>query len=279
MTDDRNPMQANGPDPAEDAPAVDPLDERLSAELDGAAAPDPTGTDPTGTEASGDDDEQVDDVHTDGRRRELASARDLLSIPPPPLDDVTRRRLLRAALSEAPGARRRDLHALNRVGVAAAVLAVVVAGGLTLKALTHSPNGVRTAAKSEADKSASATTNAATGTKRDFGEISDPQVLKRRVEASLKGAQAPTTGAPGNASTTVPRPTDSETSNLASRFALGKCDATIRVPAGATPTVLGDGTFDGVPATIIVAHDGGRTLIYVVARSDCRLLTSQFFGD
>jgi hypothetical protein len=73
--------------------------------------------------------------------------------------------------------------------------------------------------------------------------------------------------------------TSNKTSDLATNLPLGPCDATVRVPAGAAPTVLGDAVFRGVPATVIVAHDGGRTLIYVVARSDCRLLTSQFFGD
>jgi hypothetical protein len=257
MTDDRNPIQPNGPDPA-----VDPLDERLSAELDGAAAPETTATEAPGT----------DDAYADIRRRELASARDLLAIPPPPLDDVTRRRLLRAALNEGSPAKRRDLHVLNRVGVAAAVLAVVVAGALTLKAMGRSDNGSKAASKSADNKNASATTTAPTRYATDFGVLSDPQVLKSRVRKALRDAPGPTSAAPQRTEASP------DQADAAAKLPLGNCDATVRVPAGARPTVLGNGTFNGAPAVVLVAHDGARTLIFVVATSDCRLLTSQFFG-
>ena len=50
MTDDRNPINPGEPDPNEDRASevgsVDPLDERLSAELDGAAASATPGAEP-----------------------------------------------------------------------------------------------------------------------------------------------------------------------------------------------------------------------------------------
>ena len=97
----------------------------MSAALDGESAPEESDTDAD---------------HADERRRALADARDLLAVPPPPLDDITRRRMLRAAIAARPQGRTRDLKWLNRIGAAAAVLAVVVAGGLAIKAIGSSPD-------------------------------------------------------------------------------------------------------------------------------------------
>lgn len=274
MTDDRNPMNPNERDPDEDRASevgsVDPRDVRLSAELDGAAASATPGTalEPAST---GDG----DDAHIVERRRELAVARDLLAIPPPPLDDITRRRLVRAALAEAPAARRRDRSMLTRAGVAAAVLAVLVAGGVTLKAVTNSGNVFHTASGDKSSKAATASTGPA-GSATDFRELSDPLVLRSRVERALRDPPASTTAA---APLTGGENSTQGDTTAALKVPLGNCAATVRVPAGATPTVLGDGTFHGAPAIVLVAHNGGRTLIFVVARADCRLLTSQFFGE
>ena len=67
-----NPTHPSRPSRPPTVGAVDPLDERLSAALDGESAP------RSATRA-----DQADD-----RRRALAAARDLLAVPPPPLDDI-----------------------------------------------------------------------------------------------------------------------------------------------------------------------------------------------
>lgn len=268
-----HPSAANGPEPErpeakrpeperpEPITPVDPLDERLSAGLDGEPAPDGSSDEP----------------RADDRRRALIAARDLLAIPPPPLDDITRRRMLRTAVAEQPATRRRDLRNLNRVAVAAVVLAVVVIGGLALNARGNGSG--RNAKSANASKSATTSLNAAAA--RDLHEVSDPEVLRRRVETLLReeaGAAAPTTNVPGQHSDTI-APDGSETSKAQDRVAGDGCLPAAPVPAGATRSLLAKATFDGAPAIVVVADDGPRTLIYVLATADCRLLISQFLKD
>lgn len=264
-----HPSGANPPEPErpeakrpEPITPVDPLDERLSAELDGAPAPDGSSDDP----------------RADDRRRALTEARDLLAIPSPPLDDITRRRMLRVALAELPSTRRRDLRNLNRVAVAAAVLAVVVIGGVALNALGNGSE--HNAKRANASKSA-ATTSSHAGAARDLHEVSDPEVLRRRVETLLReeavGVPAATTTVPAHSDTIAPEGPD--TSRAQDRVAGDGCLSAVRVPAGAAPSVLAEATFDGAPAVVVVAHDGPRTLIYVLATADCRLLSSQFLKE
>jgi hypothetical protein len=242
-------------DPPENEPeprtTVDPLDERLSAGLDGhepepATAPDATAL---------------------ARGRELAAARDLLAVPPPRLDDITRARLLRAALDASPTSSRTSGERASRwarpVAVAAAVLAVVGLSGWGLASLNHSSSN-----NASSSRAATAETTARSGPV-DLHEVSNPRVLKQRVEAALNTPNAPataTTAAPNPAETTVPGSAKSG----------AECVATTSVPAGDTPELLGTATFHGAPALVVVAREPARTLIFVLARSDCRLLTYQF---
>jgi hypothetical protein len=240
---------------AEPVAPVDPLDERLSAALDGHDAdgtPEPA------------------DARAVERGRDLAAARDLLAVPPAPLDDVTRRRLLRTALDAAPTPSRssggRTQRWVRGGSVAAVVLAVVAAAAWGLASLNRSPS-----TKESGSQAASATTAPAGPV--DLHEVSNPDVLKRRVEASLNRTPAAPTGptsttaAPGPGLTTA-------SGNGAKR--LPRCVSTVRVPAGDTPELLGTATFHGTPALVIVAREQSRTLIFVVATTDCRLLSFQF---
>jgi len=243
--------------------AVDPLDERLSAALDGESPPEPGDTD-------------ADD--TADRLRALAEARDLLAIPPPPLDDITRRRLLRAAVADAPRGKARDLRRLNQLGAAAAVLAVVVAGGLAIKALgSSSENGSKASSgKAAGDSATAATTTPGSGSQAvllDLHDVSNPAVLKERVAAALgKTAQSGTTG-----DSQTPTSTAQRTAKPPESDAVARCLPTITVAKGADPArVLADATYNGTPAVVATASGTSGTAVYVVARSDCRLLTYQF---
>jgi hypothetical protein len=254
-------------DPGEAVVAVDPLDERLSAALDGESVPEPL-----------DDDERTDDEHTGDRRRALAEARDLLAIPPPALDDITRRRLLRAAVAEAPPGKARDARRLNQLGAVAAVLAVVVAGGLAINALgSSSESGSKASSKAAGDRAATATTAAPGAGSRaaplDLHDVSDPAVLKRRVTAALStAAQFGATGdnkSPSSTTQTSKRSPDSDS--------VARCLPKITVAKGATPArALADATYNGTPAVVATASSTSGTAVYVVSRSDCRLLTYQF---
>jgi hypothetical protein len=256
----RNAPPEHGPDPSE---AVDPLDERLSASLDGH--------------------EPASELDTPAlaRARDLASARDLLAVPPPPLDDISRRRLLRTALDAAPTSSRRtssrrtssrsgagDTARAIRIGaVAAAVLAVIALSGWGLTSLNHGSSN-----KAESSRAAAIPAPGSAGPV-DLHEVSNPDVLRRRVEAALRSAAAP--GAAGSAATSAP-PNLSETSRAQRSPSAAQCVAAAPAPAGDTPQLLGTATFHGAPALVVIVREPTRTLAFVLAEADCAVLTSQF---
>jgi hypothetical protein len=245
--------------------AVDPLDERLSAALDGAADPESPPV------------EHSDDTRVAERLRALEASRDLLAIPPPPLDDLTRRRMLRAAIA-ATGSRtskRRDLRWLNRTGIAAALLALVVLAGWGIKSLDVNSNDGRASSKAASSATTRATATAPS-VLPDLHEVSDPAVLERRVEAALNTQER--TGATAQTDTRAPAPSPPSTTFDRIAPEQDVCVSKVPVPAGVTPGLLGTATFHDEPALVIVARDQSRTLIFVVARSDCRRLSSQLIN-
>jgi hypothetical protein len=271
------PDPRTGTDPAEALAPVDPLDERISAALDGAPAPE-------APSAPG----RADDANAADRARAIEAARDLLSIPPPPLDDVTRRRMVRTALDTAtastsrattPSSRDRR-HWLRVAGVAAALIAVVGAGGWALTTLNH--NASRSAPDA---KAASGTTGVPSlqSAPVDLHEVSNPLVLKQRVLAALGsvngGSASSGSAAPPEArapsTTAVPGPGPASTTAGAAASP-ARCVSTVRVASGVTPELLGTATYRGAPAIVVIARDRSRTLIFVLASTDCRLLSSQF---
>jgi hypothetical protein len=244
--------------------AVDPLDERLSAALDGAADPAPPPVD------------HSDDARVAARLRALEAGRDLLAIPPPPLDDLTRRRMLRAAIA-ATGSRskRRDLRWINRTGIAAALLALVVLAGWGLKRLDVNSSGSRSSTKAASSATTRATA-AAPSVLPDLHEVSDPTVLERRVEAALAQERS---GAAAQLDNRVPAPDTLSSTTLGGNANEQEvCVSKVPVPKGVTPGLLGTATFHDEPALVIVARDQSRTLVFVVARSDCRRLSSQLIN-
>jgi hypothetical protein len=256
MTPDspNDPSELDPPAPT----AVDPVDERLSAALDGPADPEAAPGAPA--EAGGGE-----------RAAALAAARDLLAIPPPPLDDLTRRRLVRVALDELPAGRRRERRWATMVAVAAAVLGFIVVSGALIAALNHQSRSNSKAAQSGglASRGATGTTNGgAPKPAADLREVSDPAVLRRKVEAALRSKTPPFATENGPTSRAA-----------ADSVAGAHCLSTVRLPAGATSGLLGNATFHGAPAVIVVGRDGPRVLIYVLANNDCRLLTSQFLRE
>jgi hypothetical protein len=258
------PTEPPASDSHDGAAVVDPVDERLSAALDGAQ---PSvhdfgpGSDPL---------EVLDDDRLVARRRDLEAARDLLAVPPPSLDELTRRRMLRAALAAAPtapAAKHRD----RRLLAAAAVLVVVAAAGWALTRLDVHSN-----TSSRAAESASAP---AVGTALNLHEVSNPALLKGRVEAALRAQ--PASGAVGNPASPdrLPPVAAPFTTHGGITAAQSRCVATVRVPPGDIPEILAVATFHGAPALVVVARDGPRTLIFVLAAADCRLLGSQFLRE
>ncbi|HEX4489853.1 MAG TPA: hypothetical protein VH914_01490 [Acidimicrobiia bacterium] len=188
----------------------------------------------------------------------LARARDAIGTSPPPLDEATRRRLVNRALAErapaptpAPAIRR-----LNRVPppllAAAAVIAVVGLGVWALAAMSHSTSETGSASRNGAG-AATTTPKAAA-----LGDVSEPRRLLAQVRAALRA-----------------QPTDAPITNPS--IPGRQCVTTVKTPAGVTARPLSTATYRGAPAIVVVARDDRKTLIYVLDRRDCRLLTSQFF--
>jgi hypothetical protein len=267
MTDTPEAAPPNPPD-------VDPLDVRISAALDGRA--DPEAPHPSSGPPSFDDDASA------ARARDLEHARSLLAVPPPPLDDLTRRRLVRVALDERSQSRRHTNTAWARLTAVAAVLVVVLAAGWGV---------VRFASHSGPSKSSSAagsaTETTASGAIPNLHEVSNPAVLLRRVRAALalppaqpdheNGFSATTTAAPPAAPSAA-----STTARASAGLAAGsgsQCVGSLRLPAGVNARPFASATFHGAPAVVLVANEHPRILIYVLALDNCRLLTSQFFRE
>jgi len=238
-------------EPLRSSDAVDPTDERLSAALDGEG-----------------DTEELGASATAARARALESARDLVATPPPALDDVTRRRLLDTARA-AGTAHRRDRSRWAGPAAAAAAVVVVVLGGWALVAGLHGPND--SSKGSKAASGASATTAANTGTAPShspasggaLGEVSDPERLLAQVRGELH--------------TTADSVQSQAGADKFDALPGARCASTLRVPAGVTPEILGPATFHGASAVVLVGREKARVLVYVLASSDCRLLSAQFF--
>jgi hypothetical protein len=248
----REPNEPPEPDAERDVP-VDPLDERLSAALDGF--------EPTSEL----------DASTRDRGRDLAAARDRLAVPPPPLDDLTRRRLLRTALDASTTSSRpsgeRTWRWLRVGAVAAAVIVVLGLAGWGLSSLDLGSNS-----KESGSKADSAETSGPRGPV-NLHDVSNPEVLKRRVESELRATSAP--GASGTATTTA-APNLEQTTTARRPPSAADCVASVPVPAGDTPQLLGTATFHDAPAFVVIARERTRTLVFVLAQTDCKLLTSQF---
>jgi hypothetical protein len=146
----------------------------------------------------------TDDLPPDERDEELAS---LLEVPP--LDDVTRERLVTRALDEA--GTRRAAPRLTRllVPAAAALVALVLVGVGVFALVNRDGDNAGTAARSRTPEAASpsergsapdasSSAEAVTGV-RDLGElgdVTDSGELRRRVRAQLDEAPASSRAAP-----------------------------------------------------------------------------------
>ncbi|MGZ4688083.1 MAG: hypothetical protein ACXVKA_04320 [Acidimicrobiia bacterium] len=212
----------------------------------------------------------------EARLAELERARGLVGDAPPPLDDVTRRRLVRNALDAAADSsprvapRSRSRSWLTVVAVAAAGLLVVAGIGAGIAAIGNRD--------SSSEKSASSAATGATAPLRgdvgDLGDVTSPAALRalldRRAAAAERGA-----------STTAPAgsPPDADR-----QFANGAPSAPATVSAAGCAqqlagtrdvTFSGTGTYQGAPVTIVGITEGGRTIVFVVSSTDCtRVLAS-----
>lgn len=185
-----------------------------------------------------------------------ARARDALrSAPEPRLDDVTRRRLVRAALEarprEAPASRPRR-RAWRWVGAAAAVIVTVLVVGGLLVSRDDSPTALQ-------EDSASV---AGSAPEDEDAPASDEFSLEGAV-AALESPEEVLAFADGLVAAEA-----TETPRLASTLACG--DA---LPPDSEVDVSAEATYRDEPVLVVVGrHPAGDGLVYVVATADCRLV-------
>ncbi len=277
-------------------------DDALSASLDGALE-------------AGAGRSHLDGCAVCSARRDLleAARTALASAPVEPVDELTRRRLVAAALDAAGLVSRRPAWYQRPAlagGVAAAILALLVAVPF-----------VTGGDSNDSDRSSTAALEMAGGEfLGDLGDLSDPAALRQRfgdqraltfsddtqasgganaapgagsVTAS-KGAappQAPVTGEGQPAASPSPQPAAdaaAESTTQLDQAARDEADGTgldrtvadacartlAEGPArGANLLAVATGTYQGSPAVVAVFADGDATTAYVAARDGCKLLT------
>ncbi len=265
-----------------DAPGVDALvDEAISAELDGsfdALAAD-LGVDPDALAGAV---RYVDDYRE--RRSALSSAREALQSPAwaaAPLDEVTRRRLVRSALDAVPDAtretidadanrRRRFVPRLGTAAVAAAVLAVVAVGAVFFTQRSDEQTASDQFSEAPADGSADAGSATATDEAgvEDLGEVTADttvgDLVGERLGTTLTGPspdEAP-------AQLQVP-PTPAEPRSVSGDGASGaesaEPDAADSLDAqGCADRLRGDFAGLGDPVLVATVHVDGAERVLVV---------------
>jgi hypothetical protein len=195
------------------------------------------------------------DERDDERDEQLAS---LLEVPP--LDDVTRRRLVTRAVDEA-GAPRAPSRQLARllVPAAAALVALLLAGAGVFALVNRDEGDTTTAARSRPpdtltpgrgepapEDSSSAESAAGVRDLGDVGDVTDPGDLRRVVGARLEEPPpAPRAAAPA---------------------CLGRA-----VTGTPTPSAYGTGTHRGRPVLVLVLPaSGDRSTAVLLDTSTCR---------
>ncbi len=198
------------------------------------------------------------------RRERIAAARAALQRPPEPLDDLARRRVLTAAAagagSAAPG--RGAARWPTRLAAAAAAVVLLVGGGIFL------------ATRSGDDNAAKSSRSAATAgriPKGDLGNLGalDQSKVDRLIRGLDAGDKTQTSLAPDvrpssaldsadNRDATGPATTAKQVASCRSHY---EASGTVRFTAA--------GSFGGTPAVIVGIANGDRTIVFVVAASDC----------
>jgi hypothetical protein len=245
-------------------PFGDATDEALSAFLDGELS---AFASEHGTTAADARDRLEQWPGFAARVAELEQARAALRAPVPPLDELTRRRLVRSALPAAPGAapggRRSGRSWLT---IAAAAMAVVVVVGLGAALVTRSGDGGET----RASKSAGTAPEARRGDLGDVGDVTDPATLRALLDpAGAAGANRRDAGGKlgdggSTADGSAPAAASTDPSACAARL------------AGSRPVrFVARATFRGRPVVVVGITQGARTIAFVVPADDCTtVLTS-----
>ena len=212
----------------------------------------------------------------------LEPARQALRAPVEPLDDVTRARLLRGVSTQAnqPGGRATSARPSGRdralrILAAAAVVVLVVGGGVALLGRDGS---------SKRDQSKASTSGGAEVRSGQLGNLGplDPKKLDALIGGSAALATRSRDAASGT--TSVP-PVEFSAANGDSQGTVGPSQPKVAAAASVTLAQVdacraeyvkvgtvrfsGTGDYQGRPAVVLGVESGGRTIVFVVAATDC----------
>jgi hypothetical protein len=262
------------------------LDELLSADLDGELAAAAADLGLTVDEARA----AISRPRAVARRSDLARAGELVGAPVP-LDPDAAARLVTASITR--GRQETDLDAARRrresrsetarralvvAGSAAALIAVIVG----LANMSPSSDDSASTSYSAPIESADSGNGTATTGARAFGDVSDTDQLRRRVEAQLRTLSVPkraasgTTSLLGEASKGVAPPTGGYASDqraAAQQYRIAACAPAARTEAGGSaPVLTGRAVSGGRPVTVYVFERRTSYDVVVLGR-DCSVVT------
>ncbi len=198
------------------------------------------------------------------RRDALEQVRRAVGTPTPPIDDLTRRRLVRTAANAVPGSSaptaRRSRPWAKIVAVAAAGLLVVAGVGY---AISSTGSDEKSADSSAGSSSASTKAEPLRGNVGDLGDVSSREALRalldrRAAESDAAGDESFKRSSGDAASSLVPTPGAVDPAECARELAGTRSVA-----------FTGTGTYRGTPVTIVGITEGGRTIVFVVPSTNC----------
>jgi hypothetical protein len=201
------------------------------------------------------------------RRAAIEQVRAAVGADAEPLDDVTRRRLVRTATnavptSEAP-ATRQSRSWVWITAAAAAVLLVIVGIGFAISATGDSGKST----DSSASGSAATSADPLRGDVGELGDVSSPQALRSLLD---RRAAAADDSAKQSESVAPPAPEQGGTSAAADGgTAIDAATCARRLAGSREVRFTGTGTYRGTPVTIVGITDRGRTIVFVVPDTDC----------
>jgi RNA polymerase sigma-70 factor (ECF subfamily) len=179
------------------------------------------------------------------RQARMEAARALVREAVPPLDDLTRHRLVRTAVRAGPRpvtspSRRR----VKVFAIAAAVLLALVSVGAVLAVAQHSDDG------SSGNRGASRAP-VLRGDVGDLGDVTSPATLRSLLDRRARHRGGRDAGSAS--ATTTP----------------GVKDCVDQLSGHRPATFSGTATYRGEPAAVVGVARGGRTIVFVVAQSSC----------
>jgi hypothetical protein len=194
----------------------------------------------------------------------------------PPLDEVTRSRLVRAALAAlvavepevdqwVPTRARRSTRWLVPVGSVAAAGALVVG----VVAMAGNSNDPAVPAARSSDQPVAVAESDGAPMSVDLGEVSDPAVLRRLVADDASDA----TALSGESFTKGPIEVPTGGSREAADVSIPSDDCLRSIDPDLALVLLGTATYAGEPAVVATGRTPSATTVYVIG-AECTILSS-----